>query len=371
MAIDSISYSRAGKSPMGGLPLLRRYISKRASSWDRTGGNDDRLCIQPGQTVELADIKGAGCISHIWCTIAGEEEFLLRKVILRMFWDGEEKPSVEVPVGDFFGVGHGTTCNFWSLPLTASPQDGRGFNCFFPMPFAEGSRIEVSNECTTHGLWFYYYIDYESYNRLEDNQGRFHSQWRRENPCEGIDEKGLSEEEFAFGGTNLNGKDNYVILEAKGWGHYIGCNLNIHNLRQTNKWNWYGEGDDMIFIDGKTFPPALHGTGTEDYFNMAYCPSQQYSSPYHGLILPGGSNWSSKITLYRFHIEDPICFQKSIKVTIEHGHANRRSDDYSSTAYWYQAEPHLVFPSLPSMEERLPRPDCSHINKHRSIFKDI
>ena len=165
----------------------------------------------------------------------------------------------------------------------------------------------------------------------------------------------MTNEEFQFSGNNKTGKDNYVILEAVGKGHYVGCSLNIHNLRKTDKKNWYGEGDDMIFIDGEKWPPVLHGTGTEDYFNTAYCPTQEFSAPYHGLPLAGGSNWSGKITLYRFHIEDPIYFKKSIKVTIEHGHANRRSDDYSSVAYWYQLEPHKKFPETLSVKKRLPR----------------
>lgn len=341
---------------LGGLPRLRSTRTRRISSWDRTGGNDDRLKIQPGETATLARINGAGCIDHLWCTMACDEEAYLRKAVLRMFWDDEPEPSVEVPIGDFFGVGHALTRNYWSLPLAMGPEDGRAFNCFFPMPFAQGARIELTSECSTQVLYFYYYVDYEAYDQLEEGLGRFHAQWRRENPCQGINEAGLSNEEFEFGGTNTTGEENYLILEAEGHGHYVGCNLNIHNLRETEQWNWYGEGDDMIFVDGEPFPPSLHGTGTEDYFSMAYCPSQPFCSPYYGLVLPGGPNWSGKISMYRFHIEDPICFQKSIRVTIEHGHANRRSDDYSSTAYWYQAEPHKQFPLMLSVEQRLPRP---------------
>jgi hypothetical protein len=121
--------------------------------------------------------------------------------------------------------------------------------------------------------------------------------------------------------------------------------------------NWYGEGDDMIFIDGDVWPPSLHGTGTEDYFNTAFSPAVKFDSNYHGLTLPGGPNWSGKVSYYRFHIEDPIHFLKSIRVTIEHGHNNHRSDDFSSTAYWYQAEPHKPFPELLDVTDRLPRPD--------------
>ncbi len=347
-------------SPLGGLARLRNVRSKRYSSWDRTGGNDDRLHIQPGESALLADIDGAGSVSHIWVTIASEqkpaEENYLRKLVLRAFWDGEEHPSVEVPVGDFFGVGHAQTVNFVSLPLQMSPQDGKGFNCWFPMPFANGARFEVQSDCEAEIL-FYYYIDCELYPDASavDGLGRFHAQWRREAPTDGVSEEGMTNQEFEFGGENIGGGGNYVLLEATGQGHYVGCNLNVHNLRETTEWNWYGEGDDMIFIDGEEWPPSLHGTGTEDYFNTSWCPAESYSSPYHGITLPGGPNWSGKISLYRFHIEDPVYFAKSIKVTIEHGHDNRRSDDLSSTAYWYQSEPHSPFPPLPAVEQRLPR----------------
>jgi transposase len=126
------------------------------------------------------------------------------------------------------------------------------------------------------------------------------------------------------------------------------------DLRETQQWNWYGEGDDMIFIDGEGWPPSLHGTGTEDYFNTAWSPKQEYSAPYHGITLGGGDNWSGHVSLYRFHVEDPVTFEKSIRVTLEHGHANKRSDDFSSVAYWYQVEPHRPFPISP-VRQRIPR----------------
>ena len=369
-------------SPLGELPRIRNVRTRRVSSWDPTGGNNDYRRIQPGDALALADIQGAGCINHIWCTHLSLEPDYLRKLVLRMWWDGEQNPSVEVPLGDFFGMGHAQMTPFSSLPLQMSPAEGRAFNCFFPMPFGAGARLELTNEGDTD-VQFYYYVDYELHDSLPADMARFHAQWRRENPCEGISDAGLSNTEYEFGGENIGGAGNYVILEAEGQGHYVGCNLNIHNLRTEERlawpasvgwplrmeeaagvteaifscFNWYGEGDDMIFVDGDTWPPTLHGTGTEDYFNTAYCPAVKYDAPYHGITLPGGPNWSGKISLYRFHIEDPIHFQKSIRVTIEHGHANRRSDDYSSTAYWYQAEPHRPFPALLPVQERLPRPD--------------
>lgn len=371
-------------SPLGDIARIRDVQSRRISSWDQTGGNNDFLVIQPGGKSTIADIRGSGCINHIWCTHMSPERDYLRMVVLRMWWDGEDEPSVEAPLGDFFGVGHAKSVDFVSLPLQMSPNYGKSFNCWFPMPFSSQARMEIHNE-SGQPLNFYYYVDYELNQGVEGEMGRFHAQWRRENPCQGVDDSAMSNVEFSFGGSNIGGKGNYVILDAEGRGHYVGCNLNIHNLRlgakvewpekapwpftidgladeaQVSKlmqcFNWYGEGDDMIFIDGDTWPPSLHGTGTEDYFNTAYCPMYKYDAPYHGVTLPGGPNWSGKISLYRFHIEDAIHFSKSIRVTIEHGHNNHRSDDYSSTAYWYQLEPHKSFPALPGVKDRLPNPD--------------
>jgi hypothetical protein len=361
----------AGHSPLSGLPTLRSYVSRRASSWDRSGGNNDWVPLKPGGTVTMAALDGPGCVKHIWATLFSPEPDFLRRVILRMWWDGEPEPSVCVPIGDFFGMGHGLTRNFVSLPLQMSPQDGMAFNCWFPMPFARSAVITAESECSSADVMLYYYVDYQLYERPLENVGYFHAQWRRQNPCDGISGKGMSNAEFEFGGSNLTGAGNYVILEAEGRGHYVGCNMNIENLRpEPAPWpeglawplqirqigeqpelffecfNWYGEGDDMIFVDDDIWPPSLHGTGTEDYFNTAFCPVQEYSAPYHGLTLVGGKNWSGKHSFYRFHIEDPIAFRRRIRVTIEHGHNNHRSDDISSTAYWYQTEPHKPFPPL-------------------------
>jgi len=196
-------------------------------------------------------------------------------------------------------------------------------------------------------------VDYEEWSKPEDGLGRFHAMWRRENPTDGISDRGVPNRTWMFEGENPDGKGNYLLLEAEGKGQYVGCNVNVVNLRKSDKFNWYGEGDDMIYIDGEKLP-SLVGTGTEDYYGMSWCPTQEYCAPYHGLPIPGGKNWSGKVTWYRYHIPDPVYFQKSIRVTIEHGHANHRSDDYSSTAYWYQAEPHKPFKLAP-VDRRIPR----------------
>jgi hypothetical protein len=270
-------------------------------------------------------------------TVASKDELHLRKLLMRMFWDGEEHPSVEVPLGDFFGATFGVTTNFVSLPLATSPQDGRGLNCFFPMPFGDGGRIEVVNtsRCKIDALYFY--IDYETFSQLPEGMGRFHAWFNREKKTRPTapDERSAP--------PNLSGEDNYLILDAEGRGHYVGCILAVDSPQKI----WYGEGDDMIFVDGEKFPPSLHGTGTEDYFNCAWCPRQVHHAPYHGYIYvshPNERDWSGRTAMYRFHLEDPVSFKKSIRVTIEHGHANALELDISSVAYWYQLEPHKRLP---------------------------
>jgi hypothetical protein len=342
---------------LGSLHLEKQHPMKRFSSYDRAGGNTDIVRIKPGWTKVIAETKSAGCIRHIWCTIgiSGKdgkpEKYYPRKIVIRMYWDGSKEPSVEAPIGDFFGMGHGLTRNFVSAPLQMSPENGTGFNCWFPMPFERGARIEVTNECR-EGIKLYYYVDWEEHRRPEGNGLRFHASWNR-SITKGISEKGIGQMEFQDSGVNTSGKDNYCILDAKGEGHYVGCNVNIHNRRQSWYWDWPGEGDDMIFVDGEGWPPAIHGTGTEDYFSGAFCPTQEYNAPFHGIILPGGINWASKITYYRYHLLDPVAFKKSIRVTIEHGHANRRYDDWSSTAYWYQKGAGKIR-RVPPVDERIP-----------------
>jgi hypothetical protein len=341
-----------GNNALSNIAKIKKNVKrKRISSYDRTGKNADFFIIEPNTKVELCNITRAGIIKHIWMTFASYDHLHLRKIIIRMWWDNEEHCSVECPIGDFFGVGHGVSVNFWSLPLSMSPQDGKGFNCFFPMPFSERARIELDNESNL-AMTCYFYIDYEECITLDSSYGRFHVQWWRENPCKGNDYSKVKMLELSRK-KNLTHENDYVILEAVGEGHYVGCHIDIHNLWQGDTFNWPGEGDDYIEIDDGEI--ILYGTGTEDYFCTAWAPTQYYCSPYFGITLPGGPKHSCKISYYRFHIEDPIYFHKNIKVKIEHGHANQRSDDYSSTAYWYQVEPHKKLKPILSVEERIPR----------------
>ena len=343
---------------LGNLCFRRRARRNRISSYDIKGGNADFVIIAPGESRVLCDMKGAGCITHIWTTIGYDEtqsSHVPRKAVLRMYWDEEASPSVEAPIGDFFGMGHGITRNFVSEPLQMSPEDGRGFNCWFPMPFETGARIVVENQ-NHENIFLFYYIDYEELDLLPPDTLRFHAQWRRQCPTDGVDESTVDKDYFVAGGENITGDGNYVILEAEGAGHYVGCNLNIDNRRPGTEADWPGEGDDMIFIDGEKWPPRLHGTGTEDYVCTAWGPRQEYNAPYHGIILGGEKNWKGQMTYYRYHVKDPVIFESSIRVTLEHGHDNHRSDDFSSTAYWYQTEPHKPFEELPAMQARLPLP---------------
>jgi hypothetical protein len=360
-----------GTSSLASLARIRNFRALRSSSFDRTGGNTDWVVIKPGGRHRLAEIDGPGCIKHIWCThsLAGNRD-AMRSTILRMWWDGEPTPSVEVPLADFFGGGFGICKNFWSLPLQMNPDSGRAMNCWFPMPFRKHARIELESEWH-EPVNFYFYVDCEVYPRWEDELAYFHAQWRRVNPTQGWGRKDLKGPpnienlRWYWKTPNTSGDDNYTILDARGRGQYVGCHLDV-DCYHREKNDWYGEGDDMIFVDGEAWPPALHGTGTEDYFSTAYCPRTEYSSPYSGITQYNGGTWGpedqnwpfrGKNSLYRFHIEDPVPFQKSIRVTIEHGHNNKLTNDYSSTAYWYQFEPHGRFPKLLPVAKRLARPD--------------
>jgi hypothetical protein len=249
-----------------------------------------------------------------------------------------------------------------------SPEDGKSMNCWFSMPFGDGARLEVENQGASRRV-VYFYVDYEEYEELDPSLARFHAWWNRRNPTAGTaPEKGWGRESYAslesrFAGPwrepNLSGERNYVILDVRGDGQYVGCVLNVDVFeRQVN--DWYGEGDDMIFVDDEPWPPSLHGTGTEDYFNTAFCPTQEYCAPYHGITVYSGNAlwpWSGKNSMYRFHVEDPIRFERSIRVTIETGHDNALANDYSSTAYWYQRGRSEPLPPLPPLRERLPRED--------------
>jgi hypothetical protein len=338
--------------------LLQNTRTARISSWDTTGGNSDFIQIAPGKTAVLASIPDAGIIRRFYIAIAPGDRMRFRKVILRMYWDGRKDPSVEVPLGDFFGSGLGTLRPFHSLPINVNPgnrgADFDGLVSYFPMPFEHGARITVENDGGVDGFILYYHVEYEQYaaGQLPVNSGRFHAQWRRvpKTPIpEGI-HKDLAQNFLKD--KNITGDGNYVVLDTKGKGSFVGFFLTIDNLTG----GWYGEGDDMIFIDGDKWPPTYPGTGHEEVFDAGCCPNEEFSGPYTGFYLIENLNaeFGGKNQMYRFYLANPIHFQKSIRVTLEHGHANNYENDYTTTAFWYQKDPHPAFPQLPAAVDRLP-----------------
>ncbi len=324
----------------------------RCSSWDTSGRNNDAWRIEPGETRVLADIAGAGVITHIWMTQRNH----YRECLLKITWDNAAKPSVLVPLGDFFGLGHGIVNSYQSLLFTASTghnnrfNQGCALNSYVQMPFAERAVVELVNESAeTHNQYFY--VDYETLTKPRPDCGYFHAEFRRANPFGGWGHEVLVNKPEAniVNAKRLAWDNNYVILQTRGRGHYIGCNLSVTNFQGT----WWGEGDDMIWVDGYKWPPDLHGTGSEDYLNQAWGMQpnaflRNGSSIFH-------DNTAGYQTGYVLHLENPVRFQKDIKVTIEHGHGNHLANEMSSVAYWYAAAPTgAVKP--PDMRKRLPVP---------------
>lgn len=350
--------------PLASLATAKDFRAKRISSWDTTGGNADAWPIEPGETKTLAEIDGPGSISHIWFTIASPDPHYLRKLLLRAYWDGESNPSIDTPVGDFFGMGHGRAFSYQcALFNTSNDEAGRlgggvAMNCWAPMPFSEHARLEIVNDQEEPVHAFYFYIDTQAHNQpLPEGTLRFHAKWRREVPADGWTGKGSiwhtaewHERMAGPEGKNLSDAGNYCFLEAEGRGHFVGVNFAINHLRP----DWWGEGDDMFFVDGEPWPPSLHGTGSEDYLCHAW-GMQNNAHMYNGTAwaeIDSGNHWG-KVCVYRYHIVDPVPFTKSLRASIEHGHANDRSDDWSSTAYWYQTEPHKVWAPMPEARYRL------------------
>ena len=319
---------------------LRSYRNGRSSSWDRTGGNGDAVPVEPGATAKLLELDGAGVVTHIWFTINSPDPMHLKNLVLRAWWDGEAAPSVEVPIGDFFGLGLGQYFTYQSALLAVAPI--KALNAYFQMPFAKSARITLTNEGSVRTDSLYFAIDYVTFPALPAGVGRFHAQYRQAVPCPLLPGNP--------GGKNLSGANNYVFLEAAGKGHFVGVTHSVVH----NKDGWFGEGDDMIFIDGDALP-TINGTGTEDYYNGAWdFGGQSFAYVHNGApLMVTPEKKGGRYCLYRWHTESPIAFEKSIRVTIEHGTDNDRSDNFYSTAYWYQTEPHAAFPALPAAVDRI------------------
>lgn len=326
-----------GEPGKGGMATLENGSSRSAARDLGQGWKvNPSVVIEPGQTFTIADINGPGAIQHIWMTPTGNWRFS----ILRFYWDDETEPSVEVPVGDFFGMGWGQYASLNSLAVAVNP--GSAFNCYWVMPFRKKCRITMEN-INSQKMVLYYQVDF-TLTSVPRDAGYFHAQFRRNNPTNG----GL-----------------YTLVDGiKGKGQYVGTYL---AWGVTNN-GWWGEGEIKFYMDGDTKFPTINGTGTEDYFcgsynfeNQKTHEYQPFSTAYTGLpqvMKPDGLyNSSQRFGLYRWHIMDPIRFEKDLKVTIQdlgwrnNGTYLRQHSDISSTVFWYQAEPHAPFPKLPSQSE--------------------
>ncbi len=274
-------------------------------------------------TTTLMDVEGPGKITHIWITVDSAK---YRDLIIRMYWDNEEYPSVEVPLGDFFCCGWKTRLNILSIPINVNPSGG--MNCFFPMPFKKHAKITVENRHPNNFGGFFYAISYETC-EIEEETAYFHAKFNRTNP--------------------LKYGDDYLIIDnIKGRGHYVGTQM----CWQQNNDGWWGEGEIKAFIDGDDEYPTYCGTGTEDYFGGAWCFQSNFTAPFFGFTDTNNLNNNRQINtignrhnMYRFHIMDPIRFNSDLRITMQaigwrsEGRYLPLQDDISSVAYWYQIHP--------------------------------
>jgi len=291
------------------------------SSYDTTGGNADRLEIAPGDSAVLLDLDGPGVIRRLWITVSSRDPDYLRRIALLMYWDGETQPSVAVPLGDFFGNGFDRR-HYAALPMGVSSG---GFYCYLPMPFARHARLVAVNGTGRAVDAFYYNVDIERPAPLPDTVATLHAWWHRD--------------------PRTSRRAPHLVLAAQGRGRFVGMSL---NAQSTNGRLWFLEGDEIYHVDG-TF--RGQGTGTEDYFNSGwYFDQGPFAAPFHGLVVKDDS--LGRIAAYRWHLLDPIAFHDSIRVEIEHGHANEEVADYATTAFWYQTEPHAPLPPLPPPDAR-------------------
>ena len=361
-SLDSLMLQKKGKSRCINQENPKGEKGKGGMAAGSLGaGRKGSPCMQkiiPGETRVLAEMEGPGVIQHIWMTVTDRTEkdyYVLRDLVLRIYWDDEEEPSVESPLGDFFCCGFGQECIVNSSVIAVVPS--RGLNSYFAMPFHKHARIVIENQHKNPIPAFFYQIDYCLYASLPANTSYFHAQWRRQ---------ALTE----------IGKD-YVILDGiKGTGQYIGTYLGLSTLQRY----WWGEGEVKFYIDGDEEYPTICGTGMEDYFGGSWSfaanengriVEQNYCTPYLGY--PFYSRHDSLVWnqyhnddcppmrgFYRWHIPDPVFFEENLKVTVQqigvsHNGLFERQDDLSSVAYWYQTEPHQKFSELLPPEQRWPR----------------
>ena len=315
--------------------------------YDRSNNFDRPDRIEAGTTHVLADLEGPGVITHIWLTFLREPHFWVtdgaagpQEMLLRIFWDGREKPDVEVPVGDFFGCCFGKRMEVISIPVVV--EDGDSFNCFWHMPFLKSARIEIVNQSQKPIRKLYNNVDWVKKKSLPENTMYFCAQYRQEFPAK-------------------TGED-YLVLDAEGQGFYVGT---VYGVR-TRSPSWWGEGDELIYIDGEE-KPSIRGTGSEDYFLSAW-GLKKHGTPYFGVpFLNHDDRIVGQMTCsYRWHIQDPLVFNTGIKVTFEtfgwmsadenkerKPHSwNEREDDFVSVAFWYQMGPTKKFYEMPPADQR-------------------
>ena len=344
---------------LGNLAAIKKgFRNRRISSTDKNGNNGDWIdSIKPGEKWSVA-ISGTGIINHIWFTIS-PMNIMRNNLIFRIYWDGKSYPSVEAPLAAFFGNGWDEYYEFASLPLAVGPQGGTGLVSYFQMPFANGARLEIENQSDETISRLYFYIDYVEMKKLPNDLGRFHAWYNHELTDalpEGETEWGLVRPQI----NNVDGAGNNLFADIKGEGQFVGINYYVHSPSPM----WYGEGDDMIFIDGEE-KASLLGTGTEDFFNTSWCPKTIFAHPYYGYARVNNDNgWLGRTHVYRFFISDPIYFEKSLKGTIEHGHNNNLTLDISSVAYWYQSEAGIL-PPAPPKADRTPKEFIRDQDMHR------
>ena len=322
----------------------------RVSSWDTSGRNQDRWLLAPGETRVLADLEGPGVLTHFWFTQRNH----YRECLLRITWDDAASPSVLVPLGDFFGLGHGIVNSYQSALFTASTNsnnhfnEGCALNSYVPIavPEAGAGGVGQRERRGTPAV----FLHRPRAAGPAARRGRLPA--RRVSAHQPV--RGLGHEiRVNTPESNVVNREreawdnNYVILDTRGRGHYLGCNLSVTNFQGT----WWGEGDDMIWVDGYRWPPDLHGTGSEDYLNQAWGMQD------NAFLRNGSSIFEHHTagyqTSYVLHLENPVRFRKEVKVTIEHGHGNHLANEMASTAYWYAAEP-TAAAAPPPVAARLP-----------------
>ncbi len=329
---------------LGALTHAQVYEAQRAGSSNvEFKSNGDARPIEPGATLVLMEESGPGMVTHFWNTVGSLDPFYARSLVLRIYYDGLEQPSVEVPLGDFFGVGHGAERQFTSIPVVTS-SNGRSRVSYWQMPFGKSIKITVTNEHPDIRVdSFYYYLNWHKMDALSEDTLYLHARYRQETPAQ---------------------PGNYKILETRGRGHYVGTVLSVLQMET----GWFGEGDDFFYIDGAT-EPQLRGTGTEDYFNDSW-GFREFSTPYHGVPLYEGIFAGDRVSAYRWHIVDPVPFNESLHVEIEHrgsifdetaplpsievGGFIERYDWVSSVAFWYQYPPAVSEAPFPAVSERVP-----------------